>query len=388
MPRGRANISPWLRALQPDSPNERELADLRTRKALLEKQLATAEAKLAEAIEARRKALLESDLESANGQSVKNITSRLRDEVDATRDAISTLTRRIAETEAEIGAERDKAAREQEAACRREQIEKAHKAADEFTGATERLVATLQVLAPINMTTSAAGSSVKIFGAQLSAAVAAALAECTGYCQRVLGGTTAIIGQAPAVVQAPKPAAPNIVDRVGIMVLQHSKWLEDGEVKTCAKNGLCRPPRAIAEKAIALQLAIAQDSDRYLRLVEVDTGEGFGQCWAHVPGRARADHGDVPAAAAALRIKLVPHADALQRTEDLVRRLDARVRTAQEAGDLSAFNKAYRRYRLDLTAAGRAPMTYTVARSRLRQALAEVAAGKASPGFIRKVFDN
>ena len=107
-----------------------------------------------------------------------------------------------------------------------------------------------------------------------------------------------------------------------------------------------------------------------------------------VLGRARADHGDVPAAAAALRIKLVPHADALQRTEDLVRRLDARVRTAQEAGDLSAFNKAYRRYRLDLTAAGRAPMTYTVARSRLRQALAEVAAGKASPGFIRKVFDN
>ena len=111
-------------------------------------------------------ALLESDLESANGQSVKNITSRLRDEVDATRDAISTLTRRIAETEAEIGAERDKAAREQEAACRREQIEKAHKAADEFTGATERLVAALQVLAPINMTTSAAGRSVKIFGAE------------------------------------------------------------------------------------------------------------------------------------------------------------------------------------------------------------------------------
>ena len=54
-------------------------------------------------------------------------------------------------------------------------------------------------------------------------------------------------------------------------------------MKTCAKNGLCRPPRAIAEKAIALQLAIAQDSDRYLRLREVDTGEGFGQCWAHVP---------------------------------------------------------------------------------------------------------
>ena len=139
--------------------------------------------------------------------------------------------------------------------------------------------------------------------------------------------------------------------------------------------------------------AVARTRDG--RLIVTRDPTGLEQAWwgrlaelGPVLGRARADHGDVPAAAAALRIKLVPHADALQRTEDLVRRLDARVRTAQEAGDLSAFNKAYRRYRLDLTAAGRAPMTYTVARSRLRQALAEVAAGKASPGFIRKVFDN
>jgi len=104
--------------------------------------------------------------------------------------------------------------------------------------------------------------------------------------------------------------------------------------------------------------------------------------------RARADHGDVAAAAAELRIKLVPHADALQRTEDLVRRLDARVRTAQEAGDLSAFNKVYRRYRLSATAAGQPVMNYVTARSRLRQAIADTAAGKApGPGIIKRVFE-
>jgi hypothetical protein len=132
--------------------------------------------------------------------------------------------------------------------------------------------------------------------------------------------------------------------------------------------------------------AIAQTRDG--RLVSTRNPAGHEQAWwgkateiGPVLDRARADHGDVGAAAAALRIKVVPHAEALQRTEMLVAKLDARVRTVQEAGDLSVFNKAYRRYRLDPTAAGRAPMSYTVARARLRKALVEAAAGK--PGARR-----
>ena len=78
--------------------------------------------------------------------------------------------------------------------------------------------------------------------------------------------------------------------------------------------------------------------------------------------------------------------NALQRTEQIVAKLDEGMQTPQAGGDLSAFNKAYKRYRLDLTAAGRAPMTYTVARARLRQALTEAAAGKAAPGIIARVF--
>jgi hypothetical protein len=55
--------------------------------------------------------------------------------------------------------------------------------------------------------------------------------------------------------------------------------------------------------------------------------------------------------------------------------------------DLQSFNRAYRQYRISRTAAGQPVMSFTVARSRLRAALAEVAAGKAAPpGIVARVF--
>ena len=104
------------------------------------------------------------------------------------------------------------------------------------------------------------------------------------------------------------------------------------------------------------------------------------------PVITRARSGDVPKAAAKLGVRLVEHGAALQRTEQLVAKLDARVAQVQHDGDLSAFNRAYRAYRLDRTAAGQPVMNYSKACSRLRQALAEVAAGKAPPGIITRIF--
>jgi hypothetical protein len=104
--------------------------------------------------------------------------------------------------------------------------------------------------------------------------------------------------------------------------------------------------------------AIARTRDG--RLVATRNPAGHEAAWW---GRAtdlgpvitRARSGDVPKAAAALRVKLVEHSSALQRTEELVRRLDARVAQAQHDGDLAAFNRAYRAYRLDRSAAGQPP---------------------------------
>jgi hypothetical protein len=118
---------------------------------------------LAEAIDARRKALVESD---SDAQPTKVITHRLKDEVDAVRDALGTLDRRITETEARIGAERDKREREQEAARRKEQIATARLALDKLTAAAEEAVTALQPLIGVSLGVGAAASSVKLLGEQ------------------------------------------------------------------------------------------------------------------------------------------------------------------------------------------------------------------------------
>jgi hypothetical protein len=130
------------------------------------------------------------------------------------------------------------------------------------------------------------------------------------------------------------------------------------------------------------------------RLLVTHNPAGYEAAWwgraidlGPVLDRARADHGDVAAAAAALRIKLVEHSAALQRTETLVAKLDARMSTAQWAGDVGFFNREYKRRRQQAQAEGRPFMPYTAAKARLRKALVGVAAGEASPGFVRKVFD-
>jgi hypothetical protein len=129
---------------------------------------------------------------------------------------------------------------------------------------------------------SAAASS-KLLADQAKFGIATGLFEAENYVLRMAGGTTPIIGQALVVTAASKPAPP-AVDRLAIMTFQNSKWAEPGgEVRTCAKHGLCSPPRAVAEKAVAANLAVAQNSDRYRKLREIDCGEAYGQQWALVP---------------------------------------------------------------------------------------------------------
>jgi hypothetical protein len=137
--------------------------------------------------------------------------------------------------------------------------------------------------------------------------------------------------------------------------------------------------------------AIARTRDG--RLVATRNPAGHSEAWwgratdlGPVLERARGDSGDVPRAAARLGVRLVEHSAALQRTEQLVAKLDARMAQAQQAGDPSPFNRAYKAYRLNRTATGQVPMNYATAKSRLRQWLADVAAGKASPGIIKRVF--
>jgi hypothetical protein len=129
------------------------------------------------------------------------------------------------------------------------------------------------------------------------------------------------------------------------------------------------------------------------RLVATKDPTGYESAWwmraadvGPVLARARADHADVPAAAVALRVKAIEHSAAVQRAEELVARLDARLKSAQQSGALRQFNVAYGRYRRARLDAGEPAMGYSAARARLRKAMVEAAAGKASPGFVRRVF--
>jgi hypothetical protein len=70
--------------------------------------------------------------------------------------------------------------------------------------------------------------------------------------------------------------------------------------------------------------------------------------------------------AKALRIALTPHAVAVERALRLAIAVDGTLATLQARGDFKAFNKSYRRYRIEATMRGEKPMPYRAAEARLR----------------------
>ena len=129
------------------------------------------------------------------------------------------------------------------------------------------------------------------------------------------------------------------------------------------------------------------------RLIATKNPAGHEAAWwlaardiGSVPKRAREDHDEIPAAAAALGVRTVEHSAIMQRTEALVAKLNSRLRTAQRNGDVGFFNREYRRRRIEARERGEGFMSYTAAKARLRRALVEVAAGKA-PALVARVFD-
>jgi hypothetical protein len=273
--------------------SEREVADLRKRRTMLAERLLAAERDLAQALDDRRRVLLEADLDAPATEPI--MIGRLRDEKDALVDAIGRVDAKIAEAEQRIATDRERTAREKEAAERRRQIEAADAAAQDFAAAAERLVATLQPLAPVSLAAGAAASNTKYLTDQLSLGVAAGLAECRSYIARVASGTVAIVAEPIRI--APPPPAPD-VERIAVMLFQASRWNEpDGVTDTGARNGIVKLPVAVAERACVRNLAVRIDSERYhkLRASEV---EPYGQQWAKPLPQDTVvdlDHPDAPA---------------------------------------------------------------------------------------------
>jgi hypothetical protein len=142
--------------------------------------------------------------------------------------------------------------------------------------------------------------------------------------------------------------------------------------------------------------AVARTRDNRLLVTRDPGGCGHAEAWwgrsselGVVIKRANANSKDVVKAAAKVGVRLVEHSVAMQRVEELTKRLDARMGAAQREGDLALFNASYRRYRLDRFKSGKSSMSYPAARARLRAELAAVASCKSPPsGIIARIFDD
>jgi hypothetical protein len=130
------------------------------------------------------------------------------------------------------------------------------------------------------------------------------------------------------------------------------------------------------------------------RLISTRDPAGHEMAWwcravdvARIIRRARVS-GDVPAAAAALGVRLIDHGHAVRRAEGSVRRLNARMMQAQRTGALVQFNHEYKRRRQEAFVRGKPFMPYTAARARLRQVLVEAKADRALPAsLMTRIFE-
>ncbi len=119
---------------------------------------------------------------------------------------------------------------------------------------------------------------------------------------------------------------------------------------------------------------------------------GASACWwcraedaARVAKAAKLT-GDVPGAAAALGVKLTPHAVVMQRVTQATAKIEgAALQTG--AGTLQSFNSEYRRRRLAAQQAGHGFIGCGTARARLRKATARMVAGTLSTSLMAQVFE-
>jgi hypothetical protein len=80
------------------------------------------------------------------------------------------------------------------------------------------------------------------------------------------------------------------------------------------------------------------------------------------------------------------HETVTERAQAATLRIEERLSTAHEKGDLKFFNAQYRARRLAAREGGQGFMPYSAAKARLQRTIADVAAGKATTTLVARVF--
>jgi hypothetical protein len=150
-------------------------------------------------------------------------------------------------------------------------------------------------------------------------------------------------------------------------------WPKDLDTPVLAAAWWCFDLRT-AQQVVTLALA----SD--LRQAKRD-----GPCFAVTVSDATVA---IIAAAGRLHFRLTDHATVLARAKAAGIELESKLTAAQDAGQLSEFNREYQRRRLAAKTVGRRFMSYQEARARLRALLAATAAGRFAGNVIQRVFES
>ena len=215
-----------------------ELDQLRARKSLLEKQLLVAERELAAAVEARQQVLVEGDpVEQPNER--PDLVARLRDEAEAVRNAITTVSQRIAETEAKLAAERDLAMRSTAAKELSSATDALAAVATDLAAVANRLPGALaDVLAKLPPPHAVLPERIQAFAGGLVQALQTEIGEARAYSLRLAAGDAAVISSRAEETRPPAPA----IERTPIFLLAPSRWTEPtGEVLTGGTHTTCNP---------------------------------------------------------------------------------------------------------------------------------------------------
>jgi hypothetical protein len=221
---------------------EKERDQLLTRKKALAAQKATAEAALQRAVADRQNTMIEADMDSGRAQEARALTVRLRDEYETVVDVLAAVDQKLADAEARLAAERDKAERDAERERREKQLERVRAAAKDFSTVAEMLLDKLAPLRGVGVMCSAAHVNLTYLAGELAKGFDCAFSEVQSYINQLEGGDVAIRTEAaPVAPPAPQPK----VERKQIFLRHPGRWQENGET-TAGRHVTCSPPIAIA----------------------------------------------------------------------------------------------------------------------------------------------
>jgi hypothetical protein len=245
---------------------ENEIGALSQRKAKLESRLAAAEHDLEQAVEGRRKHLLEADLDQTAGEPVRDAVNSLRDGRDAVVDAIREIDTKLADAEARLAAEQDRAKRQAAAAELRVDIDALRALVDKLAEIGAQMAGPIDAVAartPHTTPNLKLAAVATIDG--LGLALRQLLADATTHAARLAQGNSEI--RPLPVPPPPSPPEPD-VEQVQLYVFAKGvRWrAPDGAVRSSCAWSQAAVPTELAEKAIAARVADVFDSPRAVEL--------------------------------------------------------------------------------------------------------------------------